>query len=144
MSPLSQYYKLNFNIFKPITRVTQMAKKNIQTYDYICFTDLVYEFDFSDQKKIESKIKRRLKYYNLGKYNQERVDYLRQLKDDLYNEISQTKSSRYFHKSSSVYAELADFDIERMAADYLVKYRLIAKIELHGMINFAIYLYHLR
>jgi hypothetical protein len=123
---------------------TKMKNNKAQTYNFICFTDLVYEFDFSEKKEIEKKIKRRLKYYKLGEYNQEIVDYIRQLKNDLYQEISQTTKSKYFHKSKSSYTDLADFDIQRMATDYIEKYDEVDKNELMGMINFAVYLYHLR
>ena len=121
-----------------------MKDKQTQTYDFICFTDLVYEFNSSEKKGIEQKIKRRLKYHNLDDYNQERVDYIRQLKNELYSEISQTVQSEYFHKSPSVYSELADFDVERMTNDYSKKYDKVDRNELAGMINFAIYLFHLR
>jgi len=121
-----------------------MTDDNAQTYDFICFTDLAYEFDFSDKKEIEKKIKRRLKYHKLGDYEQDRIDYIRQLKDDLYSEISRTTKSKYFHKSKSNYADLADFNIDRMTADYCKKYDKVDKDELMGMINFSIYLYHLR
>ena len=56
-----------------------MTQTSEQSYDFICFTDLAYEFDFSDTKKAEKKIKRILKYYNLWEYDQERVDYIREL-----------------------------------------------------------------
>ena len=51
-----------------------MAETNKQTYDFVCFSDLAYEFDFSDLKEAEKKIKRKLKYYRLGKYDQARVN----------------------------------------------------------------------
>ncbi len=121
-----------------------MTDNNSQTYDYICFTDLAYEFDFSEKSEIEKKIKRRLKYHKLGDYNQDRVDYIRQLKNDLYLEISQTTKSKYFHKSKSNYADLEDFNIDRMTTDYNKKFNKVDKNELMGMINFAIYLYHMR
>jgi len=121
-----------------------MTNDKTQTYDSICFTDLAYEFDFSDKNEIEKKIKRRLKYYKLGDYNQERVDYIRQLKTDLYSEISKTTKSKYFHKSKSNYADLADFDIERMIIDFNKRHEKVDKNELSGMINFSIYLYHMR
>ncbi len=121
-----------------------MAEQKSQSYDYTCFTDLVYEFDFSKKKEIEKKIKRRLKYHKLGDYNQERVDYIRQLKNELHSEISKASQSKYFHKSKSNYAELADFDIETMTNDYTKKYDKVDKGELTAMINFAIYLFHLR
>ena len=121
-----------------------MTQTSEQSYDFICFTDLAYEFDFSDHKEAERKIKRRLKYYNLGEYDQERVDYLRELKNDLYNEISLHSKSKYFNKSKSNYADLTDFDIERMQSDFGKKYKKINSSELVGMLNYAIYLYHLR
>ena len=75
--------------------IEKMTDNKEQTYDFICFTDLAYEFDFSEKKEIEKKIKRRLKYYNLGDYKQDRVEYIRQLKNDLYSEISKTTKSKY-------------------------------------------------
>jgi len=121
-----------------------MTNDKGQTYDFICFTDLAYEFDVSERREIEKRIKRRLKYYKLGEYNQERVDYIRQLKNKLCSEISKTTKSKYFHKSKSSYADLADFDIDRMTVDCNKKYDKVDKIDLRGMLNFAIYLYHLR
>lgn len=121
-----------------------MTDDQKQTYDSICFTDLVYEFNFSEKKEIEKKIRRRLKYHKLGDYRQERVDYIRRLKNDLYTEITSRSKSKYFHKSKSDFADLADFNIERMTEDYKIKYDKVDKEELMGMINFAIYLYHMR
>ena len=121
-----------------------MTNNQSETYNSICFTDLAYEFDFSDKKEIEKKIKRRLKYHKLGDYNQDRVDYIRTLKDELYSEISQQTKSKYFRKSKSNYADLEDFDLERMTTDFGDKFDKIDGDELKGMIGFALYLYHLR
>ena len=121
-----------------------MTQNSEQSYDFICFTDLAYEFDLSDRKEVERKIKRRLKYYNLGEYNQERVDYIRDLKNDLYEEISLHSKSKYFNKSNSEYADLTDFDVEKMKTDFGKKYKKIKRSDLVGMFNYAIYLYHLR
>jgi hypothetical protein len=122
----------------------KMIDEKEQTYDFVCFTDLAYEFDFSEKKEIEKKIKRRLKYYQLGDYHQDRVDYIRQLKNYLYSEISQTTKPKYFHKSKSNYADLGDFNIDRMAIVYSKKYDKVERNELRAMINYAIYLYHMR
>jgi len=121
-----------------------MTKKNDQTYDFICFTDLIYEFDISKKKEIEKKIKSRLKYHKLGDYDQDKVDYIRALKNDLRSDIAKTSESTYFHKSKSEYAELTDFDVDSMTTDYHKKYNKVNKDELKAMINFAIYSYHLR
>ncbi len=96
------------------------------------------------QKKKTPKIKRRLKYYKLGKYNQETVDYIRSLKNDLYIEISKTTKSKFYHKSKSNYADLNDFDLQKMLNYYDEKYTKIGKNKLAGMLNFAIYLYYMR
>ena len=119
-------------------------KEKDQTYDFICFTDLVYEFGSIAEKAIEAKIKRRLKYHQMGAYSQERVEYIRRLKNELHLEISRAEQSGYFRKSPSTYTALADFDVERMTMDYGKKYKEIKTDELFAMVNFAIYLYHLR
>lgn len=121
-----------------------MADNFEQTYNYVCFTDLAYEFDFSEKAEIEKKIKRRLKYYKLGDFNQTKVDYIRQLKNDLYNEISLNSKSKYFNKSKSNFTDFNDFNFERLTSDFKVKYDKIEIGELQRMINFSIYLYHLR
>ena len=118
--------------------------KQKQTYDYICFSDLAYEFDSTDFPEAEKKIKRRLKYYKLASYNQERIDYIRTLKNDVYKEISLRSKSKYFNKVESIYADLADFDIERMTSDFLEKYHKINKSDMTRILNFAIYLYYMR
>lgn len=121
-----------------------MAKREDQTYDFICFSDLAYEFDISKREEIEKKIKRRLKYHKLGNYDQERVEYIRQLKNTLYSEIAKSAQSKYYHKSSSAYADLSDFNTEQMTLDIHETYNAVDKAELKSMINFAIYLYHMR
>ncbi len=115
-----------------------------QSYEFICFSDLAYEFNESDKKKIESKIKRRLKYYKLGEYNQEVVDYLRNLRNDLYAEISKSNKSKFYHKAKSNYADLSDYDFEKMLNYFSEKYPKVAKSELTKMINFSIYLFYMR
>lgn len=121
-----------------------MAKTSKETYDYICFSDLAYELDYSEPKEIEKKIKRRLKYYNLGEYEQERIDYIRKLKNDLYQEISLESKSKYYKKSASNFTELNDFDIEKMKSDFLKKYNKIDSSDMDRILNFAVYLYHIR
>jgi len=121
-----------------------MKQTSKQTYDYICFSDLAYEFDSSDLKEAEKKIKRRLKYYKLDNYEQERIEYIRELKNDLYKEISLQSKSKYFNKSNSKYADFTDFNVEKMKSDYMKKYKEINSSDMYGILNFAIYLYHLR
>ncbi len=68
------------------------SKKNQdQTYDFICFSDLAYEFDIAEKKKIENKIRRRLKYYGLGMFDSDRVEMIRTLKNQLLAEFRDYK-----------------------------------------------------
>lgn len=121
-----------------------MPKETNQTYDYICFTDLVYEFQPAQQKAIETKLKRRLKYHKLGAYNQARVDYIRKLKNELCAEITAASASKYYTASESGFAEMRDFNTALMNAEYGAKYTEIDADELSAMIGFAIYSYYLR
>lgn len=121
-----------------------MKSPNSPPYDCICFSELAYEWDFSAAKEVEKKIKRRLKYYNLANYDQIRIHLIRELKNDLYSEISLGTKSKYFFKSESKYTDLKDFHLEKMSEDYLKKYPSIDAGDMKGIINFAIYLYYLR
>lgn len=121
-----------------------MTADNKQTYDYICFTDLVHEHDFSKKNEIEKKIKRRLKYHKLGDYNQARVDYIRQFKNELCSEISLEKKSKYYHKSESKFAVFDDFNIDLIINDFNKKYEKIEIAELTRLISVAIYLFYLK
>jgi len=121
-----------------------MAQQSKQTYDYICFSDLAYESVFTDAIEIEHKIKRRLKYYNLARYDQERVDAIRKLKNDLQEEISLHSKSKYYNKSRCDYADLADFNLAKMKADLLKRYPKITDLDMTQILNFAVYLYYLR
>ena len=117
--------------------------ENKHTYDTICFMELTYEFDVSEKKEIEAKIKRKLKYYNLGKFDLERVEYLRIIKNDLFLEISKNTKSKYF-KNSKGFANMSDFNLEKLYKDYSEKYNKIEKGDLLTMINYSIYLYYMR
>jgi hypothetical protein len=115
-----------------------------KSYDYILFSKLLYEFSHSDKSETEKKIKQSLKYYKLDPYNQERVDYIRQFKNDLCTEISKIDRSRYYKKTPSVYAEMEDFNVQQMTEDFHNTYHKLDKQELRGMIGYAIYLYYQR
>lgn len=114
------------------------------TYDFLCFSDLVYEFDQDNSFQTEKKIRRRLKYYKLEPYKQERVDYIRQLKNELYSEINKNSKSIYFTKAHGRYAQPDDYNFELLKNDYLKKYSHIDEIDMVAIINLAIYLYYLR
>ena len=85
-----------------------------------------------------------MKYYNLGAYHQERIDYIRKLKNDLYQEISLHLKSKFYKNSTSHYTELKDFDVEKIKSDFGKKYNKIDSSDIDRILNFAVYLYHIR
>lgn len=121
-----------------------MTKKSATTYDYICFTDLAYEFTGAEKIVVEKKIKRRLRYYQLGAYSQERVDHIRQIKNALMDELTHPAKSQYYKGTTSVYSALTDFDTDKMTVAYHKKFPSVHPDELKAMICFAVYLYYLR
>lgn len=114
------------------------------TYNFICFTDLLNEYDLSQQPVVEKKIKRRLRYYNLGAYDALRVEKIRSLKNELVAEINLHDRSRYYKKNEALYAALKDFNVDKMVSDYRQKYPEIEQSEMHAFINLAVYHFHLR
>lgn len=121
-----------------------MGTKSDETYDYLCFGKLAYEFSFCDPKEAERKIKHGLRYYKLGKYNQERVEYIRALKNDLFKELSKASESKYFISRTAETSMPRDFDFDRLKTDYLKKYDMVSSDDMGRIINFSIYIYYLR
>jgi len=111
------------------------------TYDFVCFSDLAYEFNNNENKETEKKIKRRLKYYSLGNYDQNRINYIRTLKNDLYAEITKYDKSQYYLGPTGKYADIKDFDFENLKQDYLKKYPQVSTQDMGRILNFAIYLW---
>jgi hypothetical protein len=124
-------------------RKLNMESQN--TYDLICGTTLIWEFDISEIKETNQKIKRKLKYYKLGDFDQDRVENLRNLKNELKTEIHLYQKSKYCRKSkNSKYSDLADFDTDLMVSDFIEKYDKISKSDMRGIIRYAIFLYYLK
>ena len=119
-------------------------EKQKYTYDFICYSDLIYDYDDSDKVKTEKKIKGRLKRLLNEKYNQDRIDYIRSLRDELKKEVSLCYRSKYYLRTSGGYTDIGDFDTERMLADLKGKYNEIDNEDLLKMIYFTIYLYYMR
>jgi hypothetical protein len=121
-----------------------MKRQTSLSYEYIIFQELIYEYDPSIERVIEKKIKRRLKYYNLGAYSQERVDYIRKLKRELSTEIHLIRDSQYFKKTESGYAEIADFNVEQMMKDYKPRYNQLSIRDLRDMMGWAVLMLYRR
>jgi hypothetical protein len=114
------------------------------SYNQICFSVLAYEFNDSEIKDSERKIKRRLKYHRAGTYDQQRVDMMRTLKNDLKTEISLLDKSRYFLGCKGAYSALEDFDTSRMIRDFSREHPLVDITEFPEIMNFALFVYYLR
>ncbi|AOP36323.1 hypothetical protein A0128_20095 [Leptospira tipperaryensis] len=120
------------------------TKKDLPSYDLICFGDLAYEFDSSEKKKIEKKIRRRLKYYALGEFDPDRVEYIRKLKDELREEFRNYQSSKYYKGATGMYSDTKDFDFESFLHEYQAMFPKILPDEMARILHFSIYLYYLR
>ena len=115
-----------------------------ETYDYTCFSELVYEFDHSDGKETELKIKQLLSEEKLGPYVQERIDYIRQLKNDLQKEFYKDTKSRFYLNCLSGYASVDDFDLSAMGKFFSKKYHKVEKPDLTRMVNTSVYQFYMR
>jgi len=114
-----------------------------QTYDSACFSFLVYEFTGDDPNETNTKIRRKLARSKLGKFDLERVQIIRSLKNELLNEITKFQKSQFYVGPHGKYADFADFDTGRMHTAYAEKYPTLDQ-EIPGFIGFAIYAYYLR
>lgn len=130
---------LNLKIIKHI-----IMKERKETYDFICFSELAYEWDESDREKVEIKLKNRINKITNQKYNQNRVDYIRLLRNELFGEISLRNESKYFINNNLKYADLGDFDSNKMLLDFMKKYDQINETDLLNIIEMAIFLFYVR
>lgn len=121
-----------------------MPEKEVISYDCICFNCLAYEFDPTESKETERKIKNRLRYRGAGPYDQERVEYIRKLRGDLYREFAAPAESKYYSKTDSEFSTPDDFNIDIMTEDYSRIYNRIDEDDIRQMMLFAEYLYYLR
>jgi len=115
-----------------------------ESRDWHCFQILAYEFPADDVAEAERKIKAMLRRKKLGAYDQSRIDRLRQLKNQLQNEIRLFDKSQYYRGAKGLTAGFEDFDIDRMVLDYLWQYKDVSDKDMLGMVSFAIYAYYLR
>lgn len=120
-----------------------MTTKNYTYYD-VCFSVLVYDFIDKDKKETKRKLKRKLKYYGLGDYDEEKIEYIRKLKDEIHSEIKLENKSKYYIKTIGNVAELKDFNIEEMKSSLLKKYNLVRESDMISFLEFSVYLFYLR
>ena len=124
-----------------------MAKKTRgrpvpQSADEVILDVLIW-FD-DDHKDTEQRIKRRLRYHNLGPYQQERLELLRRLNDETCSEIKRYDNSRYFSARHGNHSDPKDFDIDRWIADLSASYPEVPRAALERFIPWAVYWHYLR
>jgi hypothetical protein len=115
-----------------------------ETADSIILGELSYEFDFTNPTEVEQKIKKRLRYYKCGPYDQERVDLLRSLKNELQAEVLKHEKSKYYIQSTGEYAAMEDFDIHRITEDACRQFTEVPRSEIESFVQQAIFVYYLR
>lgn len=113
-------------------------------YEDAVLTILAWEFSFTDIKETEAKIKRKLRSKKIGKYDQQRVDRLRRLKDAVQTEISKCRQSQYYSKLAGEFASMKDFDTLRMTADFAAAFPEVPKQSIIEFVEYSIYLHYIR
>ena len=121
-----------------------MAETTKLTYEDAVLTIMAREFSATDVKESEAKIKRKLRVKNLGKYDQQRVDRLRRLKDAVQTEISKCHKSKYYSKLPGEFADMKDFDTLRITEDFAAAFPEVPKQSIRSFLEYFIYLHYLR
>jgi len=121
-----------------------MPKKPPPTYESEALGVLAYEFPFHDKAEAEAKIKARLQRKKLGPYDAERIGLLRQMKDELKDEIGKGPQSSYFTQYHDKYVDMRDFDVPRLTRETIARYPQIPETEIHSFVPFCILLYYLK
>ena len=142
-----------------------MATKSPKTYTYesIVLNALHGEFSFSKKEEAEAEIKRKLKRYKAGAYDQQRVDLMRRFKNELQWEIGlrplpelsihrelgsrephyKPRESRYYVGRHGRYGDYTDFDMPKMTTDMIAHYPQIPAKEIEWFVRFAVGTYYL-
>ena len=129
----------------PRTLAASMAQTRKPTaYEDAVLTILAREFSSTDTKETEAKIKRKLRAKMLGKYDQQRVNRLRHLKDAVQTEVKKCDKSKYYSKLAGEFADMKDFDTLRMTEDFNAAFPEVPKQSIHEFVEYFIYLHYIR
>jgi len=121
-----------------------MKTRQPPTYENEALSVLAYEFPFSDKAEAERKIKQRLRRKKFGGYDAERIEVLRQLKNELQEEIGKFEKSRFFTEFHGKYSDMRDFDVARLTAEMVERFPQVPKEEIENFVPFCVFLYYLR
>ena len=120
-----------------------MKVKRAATYEIEALDALAYEFPCSNKTEAETKIQGRLKRKKLGKYDPERINLLRRLKDELQQEISKGEKSAWFTCRHDKYVDMRDFYIDQLTKTMIERYPKVPKKEIEHFVPFCVFLYYL-
>ena len=118
--------------------------RKLTAYDDAVLTNLAREFSCTDIEETEAKIKRKLRAKKLGKYDQQRVNRLRRLKDAVQTEVLKCDKSKYYSKLAGEFAAMKDFDTLRMTDDFATAFPEVPKQSIHEFVEYFIYLHYIR
>lgn len=121
-----------------------MATRPAPDYDQVALGYLVYEFSEKEVAVTDLKIRRSLSRRKLGRFDAERIGRLRQLKNAARTEIDKGAKSAFFRGPHGHYVEMADFDVDGLAADLAAKFPAIPAGRIGEFVPFAILTYYLR
>ncbi len=122
-----------------------MSETNAEiAYNREVLAVLLWEMLPSQRPDAEKKIKRRLREKRLGKYDQQRVDALRVLKENAAGELNRRSESAFHLGTSGQYAKSDDWDIERLAQHLIDEHADIPEENIRAFLPHAIYAYYLR
>ena len=123
--------------------ITPTPTPTRETFNSVALRALIYEFSFSDPRRTNALIKRRLRRATLGPFDAERITRLRALKNLVQTEVDKRERSRFFIGTHSRYAEIADFDIGRLTALVRASGPSVTAREARWFAQFAVFVYHL-
>jgi hypothetical protein len=126
-----------------VAKKTQ-KRPTLRSADEAILDVLVWEFPFGDPKEEERKIRRRLRYHDIGPYQLERVDLLRRLVNETCREIRCEGQSRYFAGQRGEQSAVEDFDIDRLIGELSASYPDVPRDAIERFVPWAIYLHYLR
>lgn len=116
-----------------------------KTYEWECLAILAHEISDDDPRNAERRIKTKLRQKKLGSYDQAKIDRLRSLKNEVRNEFSiPSQDSRCFLGCKSGWANFADYDLRRLAADLAGRFPDIAMENISGMVQLSAFMHYIR
>lgn len=121
-----------------------MKRQSKRTATEIAFGFLAYEFSRDDPGKADEKIRRSLRNHGFRRFPQSKIEFLRNLKNELQTEIGRGMKSQYFLQCPSKRAGLYDFDIDRLTEALVLQFPGLSINRVKSFVRFAIFLYWMR